>query len=174
MFYLNIRTYSCANINISHYAQIAAGDYHCAALTSNGELYTMGSKENGKLGQGSSSSASSRNTSTVGKVEKFYGADESTQLNDVAIGYVSSVHLTRAYTHKHTTSNTTCTHIRTHTHTHAHTLDISCMQVSCGQCFTLAITKDGCQVFGFGKADASAFGNSRINGDHHHPFVRVT
>ena len=67
--------------------QIAACDYHCAVVTSDGDLYTMGSKENGKLGRGVVVPGS--NSYTVGKVERFNDSDEGTQLNDVKIGYVS-------------------------------------------------------------------------------------
>ncbi|XP_064390094.1 probable E3 ubiquitin-protein ligase HERC1 isoform X2 [Halichondria panicea] len=110
---------------------IAAGDYHCAVVSSQGELYTMGSKDNGKLGRGSSLPTSSRGNVTVGKVDKFFDSNETTQLlNDVKIGYVS-----------------------------------------CGQYFTLAISKDGSQVFGFGKSDDSALGNASITGGHQHPFL---
>ena len=45
------------------------------------------------------------------------------------------------------------------------------VQVSCGQYFTLAISKDGSQVFACGKADAGAFGNSSISGEYHQPLV---
>ena len=52
----------------------------------------MGSKENGKLGRGSSSPTSSRSSVTVGKVDKFFDSNETTQLlNDVKIGYVRAI-----------------------------------------------------------------------------------
>lgn len=44
-------------------------------------------------------------------------------------------------------------------------------QVSCGQMFTLAITEDGSQVFGWGEADHCTFGSRDITGDHFQPVV---
>lgn len=37
--------------------------------------------------------------------------------------------------------------------------------------FTLAITEDGSQVFGWGEADHCAFGSRDITGDHFQPVV---
>lgn len=52
----------------------------------------MGSKDNGKLGRGSSLPTSSRGNVTVGKVDKFFDSNETTQLlNDVKIGYVRPI-----------------------------------------------------------------------------------
>lgn len=50
---------------------------------------------------------------------------------------------------------------------------VHCIQVSCGQCCTIAISKDGSQVFACGKSDNCAFGDANISGNHQYPFVRL-
>ena len=67
--------------------QLACCDYHCAAVTTRGDLYTFGSKENGKLGVGRD--VSSGSTGHVTQITKFLDSDEMTELADVKIGYVS-------------------------------------------------------------------------------------
>jgi alpha-tubulin suppressor-like RCC1 family protein len=44
-------------------------------------------------------------------------------------------------------------------------------QVSCGQMFTLAISQDGSQVFGWGNADNCSFGSPDNVGSTHSPVV---
>ena len=66
---------------------MASCDYHCAAVTTNGCLYTFGSKENGKLGHGRD--VPSGSIGHVTQVMKFMDSDENTELVDIKIGYVS-------------------------------------------------------------------------------------
>lgn len=67
------------------FIQIACGDYHCAAVTESGRIFTFGSKENGKLGHGRDAASG-----YVNEVTKFLDVDEQTLILDVKIGYVSS------------------------------------------------------------------------------------
>ena len=68
--------------------QIACCDYHSAAVSTVGHLYTFGSKENGKLGHGRD--VPSGSTGNVIQVSKFLDSDQTTDMGDVRIGYVSS------------------------------------------------------------------------------------
>ena len=55
-------------------------------VTSNGQLYTCGAKENGKLGHGNQ--GTSGNLGRITRITKFLDNDEQTDM-DVKIGYVS-------------------------------------------------------------------------------------
>ena len=65
---------------------MACCDYHSAAVTTTGELYTFGSKENGKLGLGRDTPSGS--AGHVTRVTRFLDTDEQTELEDVVIGNV--------------------------------------------------------------------------------------
>ena len=52
-----------------------------------GHLYTFGSKENGKLGHGRD--VPSGSTGNVTRVAKFLDSDQTTDMGDIRIGYVS-------------------------------------------------------------------------------------
>ena len=67
--------------------QISCCDYHSAAISTIGHLYTFGSKENGKLGHGRD--VPSGSTGNVTRVAKFLDSDQTTDMGDVRIGYVS-------------------------------------------------------------------------------------
>ena len=67
--------------------QISCCDYHSAAISTIGHLYTFGSKENGKLGHGRD--VPSGSTGNVTRVAKFLDSDETTDMGDIRIGYVS-------------------------------------------------------------------------------------
>ncbi len=72
--------------------QLACCDYHCAAVTTTGDVYTFGSKENGKLGLGRDTPSGS--TGHVTQVTKFMDSDETTELANIKIGYVSCLIIT--------------------------------------------------------------------------------
>ena len=67
--------------------QISCCDYHSAAISTIGHLYTFGSKENGKLGHGRD--VPSGSTGNVTHVSKFLDSDQTTDMGDIRIGYVS-------------------------------------------------------------------------------------
>ena len=67
--------------------QISCCDYHSAAISTIGHLYTFGSKENGKLGHGRD--VPSGSTGNVTRVSKFLDSDQTTDMGDIRIGYVS-------------------------------------------------------------------------------------
>ena len=68
-------------------SQVSCCDYHAAAVSTTGHLYTFGSKENGKLGHGRD--VPSGSTGNVTRVSKFFDSDQTTDMGDVRIGYVS-------------------------------------------------------------------------------------
>ena len=57
-------------------------------MTTNGDLYTFGSKENGKLGLGRDTPSGS--VGHVTQVTRFLDSDELTELANTKIGYVSN------------------------------------------------------------------------------------
>ena len=70
-----------------HIAQISCCDYHSAAVSTIGHLYTFGSKDNGKLGHGRDAPPGANGTVT--RVTKFLDSDQTTDMGDIRIGYVS-------------------------------------------------------------------------------------
>ena len=78
-------TFELLALRQPHLPQVATCDYHTAVVTSNGQLYTCGAKENGKLGHGSQGPSGSLGRIT--RVTKFLDSDEQTDM-DVKVGYV--------------------------------------------------------------------------------------
>ena len=81
--------FSLSSPLLSLLLQLASCDYHCAAVTTGGDLYTFGSKENGKLGRGRDSPSGS--IGHVTQITRFLDSDEQTEWEDVKIGCVSNV-----------------------------------------------------------------------------------
>lgn len=67
--------------------QISCCDYHSAAVTESGCVFTFGSKECGKLGHGRDNPSGS--LGRVNEIAKFYDVDNRTLIPNVKIGYVS-------------------------------------------------------------------------------------
>ena len=83
---IHIRTLPLDHDTYMH-TQVACCDYHSAAVSTVGHLYTFGSKENGKLGHGRD--VPSGSTGNVLQISKFLDSDQTTDMGDVRIGYVS-------------------------------------------------------------------------------------
>ena len=67
--------------------QLATCDYHVAAVTTTGRLFTFGSKEHGKLGLGRN--VPSGSVGPVSEVTTFLDGDENSEMDNVKIRFVS-------------------------------------------------------------------------------------